>query len=107
SDDLARMEHAIATNDGPPLAWDVLRRRLQLSRTERTTLCLLLAAELSLDVAALVAQANKDAERSAIDIALLQRIVYANLEAAPRFVWEMSPQGALHRYRLVEIVEDR
>ncbi|MBV8761817.1 MAG: ATP-binding protein [Deltaproteobacteria bacterium] len=106
--DLARLERLLSDAAArEPLAWDVLRRRLRLSRTEQTTLSLLVAVELSLDISAMVAALNKDPNRPAIDVAVLQRTVYAAPDAAARFVTELSNEGALLRYRLVEVANER
>jgi len=90
-----------------PLPWDTVRSRLQLSTTEQETLALLLAVELSLEIGGLVAKLNGDERRPGVDVALLQRLVYATPEAVVRFVGELSPAGAMQRYHLVESAEPR
>jgi len=93
------MEEALsaARAAGRPLAWDLLRTRLQLTPTEQAVLCMLLAVEVSLDIRAFLGRVNEDERRSAVDVALLSRTVYASSDSPERIVTELSTRGALPR----------
>jgi hypothetical protein len=98
---------AEAQRQGEPLPFDRLRRAFALTPTEQRALWVLIAVEVSQRLRQLMRYLVNESTRVHADVGLLELLVYNTPQTRDRLVHELSPDGRLARYRLVEPIGGR
>ncbi len=98
---------AEAHQQGDTLPFDRLRRAFGLTPTEQRALWVLLGVEISARLRQLMRYLVNDATRIHADVGLLEMLVYSTPQTRDQLIHELSPDGRLFRYRLVEPVGGR
>jgi hypothetical protein len=92
---------------GEPLPFDQLRRAFALTPTEQRALLILLAVEVNPRLRQLMRYLVNESTRIHADIGLLELLVYNAPQTRDGLVREMSADGRLFRYRLIEAIGGR
>jgi Cdc6-like AAA superfamily ATPase len=92
---------------GEPLPFDQLRRAFALTATEQRALLILLAVEVNPRLRQLMRYLVNESTRIHADVGLLELLVYNAPQTRDALVPEMSADGRLFRYRLVEALGGR
>jgi ATP-dependent 26S proteasome regulatory subunit len=98
---------AEAHEQGEPLPFDRLRRAFGLTPTEQRVLWVLIAVEVSARLRQLMRYLVNESTRVHADVGLLELLVYATPQTRDQLIHELSPDGRLARYRLVEPIGGR
>jgi hypothetical protein len=98
---------AEAHKQDEPLPFDRLRRAFGLTPTEQRALWVLIAVEVSARLRQLMRYLVNEATRVHADVGLLEILVYGTQQTRDQLIHELSPDGRLFRYRLVEPVGGR
>jgi hypothetical protein len=98
---------AEAYRQGEPLPFDRLRRAFGLTPTEQRALWVLIAVEVSARMRQLMRYLVNEATRVHADVGLLELLVYGTPQTREHLINEVSADGRLSRYRLIEWIGGR